>query len=192
MFANLPPTSDCEVESRKPFPTYLFSGVGFKAIESGRSSAWLERLLWEQEVARSNRVAPTRKARFFLPEKPGCLYSRADLPRVPLAELREQIRDPVDVHPKSWRIAWPLASSSPLRRPMEQSGVAFSAGETFSAHGIQLTQTHARIADPDRWVDADPTDGPSSPRQKSSRRSMKRGIQAADGESNYDAMSHLL
>ena len=26
---------------------------------SGRSSAWLERLLWEQEVARSNRVAPT-------------------------------------------------------------------------------------------------------------------------------------
>ena len=25
---------------------------------SGRSSAWLERLLWEQEVARSNRVAP--------------------------------------------------------------------------------------------------------------------------------------
>ena len=27
---------------------------------SGRSSAWLERLLWEQEVARSNRVAPTR------------------------------------------------------------------------------------------------------------------------------------
>ena len=25
----------------------------------GRSSAWLERLLWEQEVARSNRVAPT-------------------------------------------------------------------------------------------------------------------------------------
>ena len=50
----------------------------------------------------------------------------------------------------------------------------------------------ARIADPDRWVDADPTDGPSSPRQKSSRRSMKRGIQAADGESNYDAMSHLM
>ncbi len=29
--------------------------------ESGRSSAWLERLLWEQEVARSNRVAPTLK-----------------------------------------------------------------------------------------------------------------------------------
>ena len=27
---------------------------------SGRSSAWLERLLWEQEVARSNRVAPTQ------------------------------------------------------------------------------------------------------------------------------------
>lgn len=26
---------------------------------SGRSSAWLEHLLWEQEVARSNRVAPT-------------------------------------------------------------------------------------------------------------------------------------
>ncbi len=26
---------------------------------AGRSSAWLERLLWEQEVARSNRVAPT-------------------------------------------------------------------------------------------------------------------------------------
>ncbi len=25
---------------------------------AGRSSAWLERLLWEQEVARSNRVAP--------------------------------------------------------------------------------------------------------------------------------------
>jgi len=28
---------------------------------SGRSSAWLERLLWEQEVARSNRVAPILK-----------------------------------------------------------------------------------------------------------------------------------
>ena len=28
---------------------------------TGRSSAWLERLLWEQEVARSNRVAPTFK-----------------------------------------------------------------------------------------------------------------------------------
>jgi predicted lipid-binding transport protein (Tim44 family) len=26
---------------------------------SGCSSAWLERLLWEQEVARSNRVTPT-------------------------------------------------------------------------------------------------------------------------------------
>ena len=26
---------------------------------SGRSSAWLEHLLWEQGVARSNRVAPT-------------------------------------------------------------------------------------------------------------------------------------
>ena len=29
---------------------------------AGRSSAWLERLLWEQEVARSNRVAPTYKS----------------------------------------------------------------------------------------------------------------------------------
>ena len=27
---------------------------------SGRSSAWLERLVWDQKVARSNRVAPTR------------------------------------------------------------------------------------------------------------------------------------
>ncbi len=26
---------------------------------TGCSSAWLERLLWEQEVARSNRVTPT-------------------------------------------------------------------------------------------------------------------------------------
>ena len=26
---------------------------------SGYSSAWLERLLWEQKVARSNRVTPT-------------------------------------------------------------------------------------------------------------------------------------
>ncbi len=30
---------------------------------SGRSAAWLAHLLWEQRVARSNRVAPTS---FFL------------------------------------------------------------------------------------------------------------------------------
>ena len=42
----------------------LFKGVLSIILvrsESGRSSAWLERLLWEQEVARSNRVAPTLK-----------------------------------------------------------------------------------------------------------------------------------
>lgn len=27
----------------------------------GRSSAWLERMVWDHEVARSNRVAPTKQ-----------------------------------------------------------------------------------------------------------------------------------
>ena len=36
--------------------------LDFDLAKTGRSSAWLERLLWEQEVARSNRVAPTLKA----------------------------------------------------------------------------------------------------------------------------------
>ena len=46
-----------------------------KNRQSGRSSAWLERLLWEQEVACSNHVAPTQKnaddlrhQRFFMRE----------------------------------------------------------------------------------------------------------------------------
>ena len=48
-------------------PTANFNGPAIDRPRSsslhsrltGRSSAWLERLLWEQEVARSNRVAPT-------------------------------------------------------------------------------------------------------------------------------------
>ena len=32
---------------------------------TGRSSAWLERLVWDQEVARSNRVAPTEESPLF-------------------------------------------------------------------------------------------------------------------------------
>ena len=39
--------------------------VGVKQNTSGRSSAWLERRVWDAEVARSNRVAPT-----FLQIKP--------------------------------------------------------------------------------------------------------------------------
>ena len=50
-------------------PTANFNGPAIDRPRSsslhsrlaGRSSAWLERLLWEQEVARSNRVAPTFK-----------------------------------------------------------------------------------------------------------------------------------
>ena len=49
-------------------PTANFNGPAIDRPRSsslhsrltGRSSAWLERLLWEQEVARSNRVAPTQ------------------------------------------------------------------------------------------------------------------------------------
>ena len=32
-----------------------------RSFLTGRSSAWLERLVWVQQVARSNRVAPTIK-----------------------------------------------------------------------------------------------------------------------------------
>ena len=49
----------------------------FDNIRTGRSAAWLARLPWEQEVGRSNRLAPTSTAerieqrgkRNFLKEK---------------------------------------------------------------------------------------------------------------------------
>lgn len=37
---------------------------------SGCSSAWLERLVWDQEVARSNRVTPTGS--IAVEQKKGC------------------------------------------------------------------------------------------------------------------------
>ena len=40
--------------------TSRYTSARQNSANSGRSSAWLERLLWEQEVARSNRVAPIR------------------------------------------------------------------------------------------------------------------------------------
>jgi hypothetical protein len=46
--------NSCEVRSRPELPSPA-------ASNPGRSSAWLERLLWEQEVARSNRVAPIQQ-----------------------------------------------------------------------------------------------------------------------------------
>ena len=36
-----------------------FEVLQFSVEESGRSAAWLARLPWEQEVGRSNRLAPT-------------------------------------------------------------------------------------------------------------------------------------
>ena len=36
-----------------------FEVLQFSFEESGRSAAWLARLPWEQEVGRSNRLAPT-------------------------------------------------------------------------------------------------------------------------------------
>lgn len=48
-----------ELGSLGILPTPSGRGYRLPKRRSGRSSAWLERLLWEQEVARSNRVAPT-------------------------------------------------------------------------------------------------------------------------------------
>ena len=38
-----------------------FTRLSFADNQTGRSSAWLERLLWEQEVACSNHVVPTQE-----------------------------------------------------------------------------------------------------------------------------------
>ncbi len=50
-------------------------------VQTGRSSAWLERLLWEQEVARSNRVAPILKTRCLASVYQHATLGRASLTR---------------------------------------------------------------------------------------------------------------
>ena len=42
-----------------------FEVLQFSFEESGRSAAWLARLPWEQEVGRSNRLAPTISSKNF-------------------------------------------------------------------------------------------------------------------------------
>ena len=115
---------------------------------SGRSSAWLERLLWEQEVARSNRVAPTNKNTGFQSFSAGALFSfyghivaanarfitsaafemywtwpRISVSAVSCSETHASMRGGMPVRKKGsgvffWYALQPPRRSTPLRKPL--------------------------------------------------------------------------
>lgn len=57
----LPDFESLSITLSRVSPVISMIGANCRQAAPGRSSAWLERLLWEQEVACSNHVAPTKK-----------------------------------------------------------------------------------------------------------------------------------